>query len=778
MSQDKLFGVNMFKSNSIFGLHSIVGSIAIMGALLHPMAQAAFQLDSDNKPNKESSIKISVDGNEVGISLSATRPADGGGVEDYLFQAFGNGDNDVLAQGELSLLRAVKGGGEVRLLAQGGVVKVECSAANGDDSKFYQRARVTIKDIPTKHNKRVWAFYDPRVGANDKGQPHFNGSDAYVDAYDRITTTGDLTTLCDVAGTPYIDGTAAVLKLGNNGERPTAGRYKEIAQNVSTVSFDVYVPMEGRKNSTTTSIFLAMGFVVDMDITPGDVTNDPTLDDTATGDNDVAFEAWVSSEPWWASAPGEQGNETDEFNQLLPVCAPPLPAAPCIISTSGIYGADGTTRIGGANDFSAWTTQISAGEEEGNIFDSIIDLAPTAPIDSTGFAIPTGSIVNIAISWPTAGTAYGDVQYGEGDGKIDLQKLAADTPVKVNTAAPNSPTNTWTIEKKDGRVITTLIGEAKTTSAAISRDSWWPQCDVNFNPETGNVVSDKCGAEMTSNVDDEYMVFSSVPARLAIIVDPVLEKVAGGLVSTNGQGFAFGTQTFAETNPAYEFTSSGPSYNSAGDKRESDGFYYVCLPETYLTDVHSTTAATAQGSWVGTRKDGTEVKDIDKEDIEFTEGTCGLNDAGLVASVAEFGYSSPVFQLKAGVTAPGKPTITQVTVGDGQAIVKFTPPASDGGADITKYTVTATSSSGVITQECASSPCTVTGLTNGTAYTFTVTATNSAGGGESSTPSESATPTPVAAATATPVPALPITLLLLMAMGLLSLVRFKGIPTR
>jgi len=507
--------------------------------------------------------------------------------------------------------------------------------------------------------------------------------------------------------------------------------------------------------------------VVDMDITPGDVATDPTLDDTVSGHNDVAFEAWVSSEPWWDTPPGVGGNETDEFNTLLPICASPEAEDPaCIISTSGIFAADGTTRIGGANDFSAWTTQISADEEEGNIFDSIIDLAPTAPIDSTGFAIPTGSIVNIAISWPTAGTVYGDVEYGEGDGKIDLQKLTADTPVKVNTALENTATNTWAIETRDDRVITTLIGEAKTTSAAISRDSWWPQCDVNFNPETGNVVSNDCGAEMESNVDDEYMVFSSVPARLAIIVDPVLEKVAGGLVSTNGQGFAFGMQTLDETNPAYEFTSSGPSYNSAGVERESDGFYYVCLPETYLTNVHSTTAATATSSWVGTRRDGTEVTDVT---VEFTEGTCGLNDAGLVASVAEFGYSSPVFQLRAAVTAPGRPTITQVTVGDGQATVTFTPPASDGGADITTYTVTATASSGVITQECASSPCTVTGLTNGTAYTFTVTATNSAGGGESSTPSESATPAPAVAAT-------PVSTLPLFGLGILvSLLGFSGV---
>ena len=158
----------------------------------------------------------------------------------------------------------------------------------------------------------------------------------------------------------------------------------------------------------------------------------------------------------------------------------------------------------------------------------------------------------------------GDLEYGVGNDEIDLLKLAADTPVRVNTAEDNTVTNTWTNVKDGNRVVSTLIGEARTTSAAISRETWWPQCDVEFN-QAGEVVSDKCGADMTSNVTNDYMVFSSVPARLAVIVEEQVKDVAGGIVSTNGQGFAFGRQTFAETDPAYEFTSSGPSYDSAGD---------------------------------------------------------------------------------------------------------------------------------------------------------------------------------------------------------------------
>ncbi len=60
------------------------------------------------------------------------------------------------------------------------------------------------------------------------------------------------------------------------------------------------------------------------------------------------------------------------------------------------------------------------------------------------------------------------------------------------------------------------------------------------------------------------------------------------------------------------------------------------------------------------------------------------------------------------------------TAGNAQATVTFSPPASDGGSAITIYT--ATSNPGNLTASCTA-PCTsitVTGLTNGTAYTFTV----------------------------------------------------------
>lgn len=87
---------------------------------------------------------------------------------------------------------------------------------------------------------------------------------------------------------------------------------------------------------------------------------------------------------------------------------------------------------------------------------------------------------------------------------------------------------------------------------------------------------------------------------------------------------------------------------------------------------------------------------------------------------------------------PGAPTSVVGTAGNNQVSVAFTAPAVLGTGTIS---YTATSSPGSFTATGASSPLVVTGLSNGTAYTFTVTASNAFG---SSTSAASASVTPAA----------------------------------
>lgn len=86
--------------------------------------------------------------------------------------------------------------------------------------------------------------------------------------------------------------------------------------------------------------------------------------------------------------------------------------------------------------------------------------------------------------------------------------------------------------------------------------------------------------------------------------------------------------------------------------------------------------------------------------------------------------------------APGKPTVT--TVEDRTVVLNWSSP-SNNGAEISEYTVTSVSGD-AYSKSCASTTCTLDGLTNNVEYTFQVTATNRVGEGPASPPSEVARP--------------------------------------
>ncbi|WP_430458216.1 Ig-like domain-containing protein [Rheinheimera sp.] len=120
-----------------------------------------------------------------------------------------------------------------------------------------------------------------------------------------------------------------------------------------------------------------------------------------------------------------------------------------------------------------------------------------------------------------------------------------------------------------------------------------------------------------------------------------------------------------------------------------------------------------------------------------TAGTCTIHaDQAGNASYLAATQVSRSFTVNAVV--PGAPAVGTATAGNASATVSFSAPASAGGAAITAYTVTA--SPGGATATGSASPLTVSGLNNGTAYTFTVTATNSAGISTASAASNIVTP--------------------------------------
>ena len=105
------------------------------------------------------------------------------------------------------------------------------------------------------------------------------------------------------------------------------------------------------------------------------------------------------------------------------------------------------------------------------------------------------------------------------------------------------------------------------------------------------------------------------------------------------------------------------------------------------------------------------------------------------------------------VTPPSAPTVVAATAGDAQVALTWTAPTSTGGSAITGYEVTpyiGAAAQAPITFNSTALSQTVTGLVNGTTYTFTVAGKNAAGAGAPSGPSAAVTPTGAAVAPGAP----------------------------
>jgi len=143
--------------------------------------------------------------------------------------------------------------------------------------------------------------------------------------------------------------------------------------------------------------------------------------------------------------------------------------------------------------------------------------------------------------------------------------------------------------------------------------------------------------------------------------------------------------------------------------------------------------------------------------VSFTSGTpgvCSITSGGALTflstgactihadqsgDVAYTAAQTVTESFTVSAVVPGAPSIVTVIASDGQATVSFTAPGFTGGSEITGYTVV--SNLGGLSATSAASPITVTGLTNGTAYTFTVTAQNAVGSGSASIASNAVVPT-------------------------------------
>jgi uncharacterized repeat protein (TIGR01451 family) len=224
-------------------------------------------------------------------------------------------------------------------------------------------------------------------------------------------------------------------------------------------------------------------------------------------------------------------------------------------------------------------------------------------------------------------------------------------------------------------------------------------------------VGDDPGAEGGVAGGGRYYAVSSTPAAATVPGTPL------GVTASAGDGQAF-----------ISFISGGGSAATSYTVRDATASNGILVPDAVVPVNGSTItpAITVNGLTNG---------------VSYTFIVSATNAQGTSAFSAPSNAVTPI-----AITVPGAPTGVIATAADSQASVTWTPPASNGNAAIANYTVTARVN-GVASGQFATTPngtttsAVVTGLTDGTIYTFTVHATNIKGAGAESAPSNAVTPT-------------------------------------
>ena len=250
-----------------------------------------------------------------------------------------------------------------------------------------------------------------------------------------------------------------------------------------------------------------------------------------------------------------------------------------------------------------------------------------------------------------------------------------------------------------------------------------------------SVVS--CGSDVNpvTATNDFASVVLGFVSSMSTATQTVKDAMRGTWFSTNAQSLTL--PSFDSSTGKVSFTVAAPHFKTDGSTINA-GFFEFFAPDALVTSMGvADPSSVSNGTFTVSSSNNTSTT----FSVAHQSSPAGvLIQAGTnPPTLPTFNYSSPTFTVaKVSTTVPGAPTGVSATAGVGQATVSFTAPVSTGGAAISSYTVTA--SPGGMTASGSGSPLTVTGLTNGTSYTFTVTATNSVGTSSASSASSAITP--------------------------------------
>ncbi len=296
-----------------------------------------------------------------------------------------------------------------------------------------------------------------------------------------------------------------------------------------------------------------------------------------------------------------------------------------------------------------------------------------------------------------------------------------------------------------------------TDPTAVSFANGFPSIDYGLVTSTGNYFGKVNTAQTTGQV-------INIPTNLEFA--PLLSRgVTAATLEANGGVWETGVACANTSGTVTDYWNTQLTFTASGG--DPNGFVWSDTPGgppsllaaptatagPASATVHWTAPAGNGGSALtgyvitpykgATAQTAVHVGNVTSDNVTgLTSGTAYTFTVAAVNAIGTGAASAASNSVTPTANVPGAPTIGTVKAGHASVAVKWTAPASNGGSAITGYAITpyiGKTAEKVVKVGNVTSD-TVTGLTNGTAYTFTVAATNSSGTGAASGHSASATP--------------------------------------
>ena len=344
----------------------------------------------------------------------------------------------------------------------------------------------------------------------------------------------------------------------------------------------------------------------------------------------------------------------------------------------------------------------------------------------------------------TTGTAtYVGLQNGEtftvtGSPSFLFASATIGTGKAITASGYTAPSTNYTLTAQP----TGLTGNITVASLTIAASAQSKNFGV-ASTTTGATAFTTSGLQGSDAISTVSLTYTGTPAgNLATAtagtytITPSAATFTTGASSNYTITYATGTLTINAAVPG------APAITSATAGNGQVSIVYTAPASNGGSAITTYTATSNPGGFTGTLSQatgGTIVVSGLTNGTPYTFTVTATNAAGTGAASAASSSVTPR-------TVSDAPTIGTAAVAgvSGTATVAFTAPTSNGGSAITGYTVTTSPAGGTGTG--TTSPITITGLTNGTAYTFTVKANNIAGASTASAASNSVTPYTVAGA--------------------------------